>query len=252
VTLLAEAPLGRHFAQVHRTLDTLVESAFAYLEGGVRRGNSLLVIAGGEQIDRLFDRLSAARLHPNALLKGGQFAVLESRAIQQQCVVNGLPEWAEFRKTLGPVLTQLQPGRGVRIYSELAGTLWEAGNAEAAIRLEDFWNAMAGAYSFSLFCAYTMDTLSEHTYGGPLEELGRTHSDILGTPEDEQFGAALDRASKEIFGISLTQMTGVTRPDSARRFPTGQRAMLWVKRNLPMSSSQLAQKARQYFKDRHP
>jgi hypothetical protein len=108
---------------------------------------------------------------------------------------------------------------------------------------------MAASFQFSLYCGYTMDTHCEKSYAAPLEELGRTHSDIVGTPEDEQFGVALDRASKEIFGISLTQMAGVSRQDGARRFPTGQRAMLWVKRNLPMSTAQLAERARQYYQD---
>ena len=110
---------------------------------------------------------------------------------------------------------------------------------------------MAGTYPFALYCGYTMDTHCEKAYAAPLEELGRTHTDILGTPEDEQFGIALDRASKEIFGISLTQMAGVSRQDGARRFPSGQRAMLWVKRNLPMSTAQLAERARHYFKSNH-
>jgi hypothetical protein len=149
---------------------------------------------------------------------------------------------------LGPVLTQLRPhGRGIRIYTEIANMLWEAGDTEAAIRLEELWNALAGAYTFSLFCGYTMDTQCERAYAAPLEELGRTHSDILGSPDDEQFGAALDRASKELFGISLTQMAGVAGLDGTRRFPSGQRAMLWVKRNLPMSTAQLAERARRYF-----
>ena len=82
--------------------------------------------------------------------------------------------------------------------------------------------------------------------------MGRTHSDILGTPEDERLGVALDRASKEIFGIPLTQMAGVSRHDGARRFPSGQRTMLWVKRNLPMSTAQLVARARKYFGDIHP
>jgi hypothetical protein len=92
-----------------------------------------------------------------------------------------------------------------------------------------------------------MDTHCEHAYAAPLEELGRTHSDILGSPDDEQFGAALDRASRELFGISLTQMAGVARQDATRRFPSGQRTMLWVKRNLPMSTAQLVERARVYF-----
>src|SRR5258706_4218382 len=118
-------------------------------------------------------------------------------------------------------------------------------------RLVSDWSSdvCSSDLEFSLYCGYTMDTQSESSYAGPLEELGRTHTDILGTPDDEQFGVALDRASKDIFGISLTQMAGVSRQEGARRLSSRQRTMLWVKRNLPMSTAQLAERARQYFRE---
>jgi DcmR-like sensory protein len=258
-SLLADAPTGRHFAQFHRPTegqdrrrDTLTESALAFVEGGLRRGESVLVIAGADQRDRLFERLAAGKFSPQSLRDPGQLSVLDAGQITAQFVAGGLPEWAPFRNALAPVLSRLQPsGRGTRVYSETANALWQAGNTAAAIKVEDFWNALAGTYPISLYCGYTMDTHSEHSYAAPLEEIGRTHSDILGTPEDEEFGVALDRASKEIFGIALTQMAGVSKQEGARRFPSGQRAMLWVKRNLPLSTSQLAERARHYFRDSH-
>ena len=259
MSLLAEAPPGRHFAQFHRVTegqdrrrDTLTESAIAFAETGLRRGDSVLVIAGADQQERMFERL-APEFRPPSLRDRGQLTVLDVGQITAQCLVGGLPEWTPFRNVLAPVLSRLQlSGRSTRVYSEMASGLWTAGHTEAAIRLEDFWNAIAADYQFSLYCGYTMDTHSEHAYAAPLEELGRTHSDILGTPEDERLGVALDRASKEIFGIPLTQMAGVSRHDGARRFPSGQRTMLWVKRNLPMSTAQLVARARKYFGDIHP
>lgn len=252
MTLLVDGPTGRHFAQFHRDAETLLESVFVFLEAGLRSGNNVLVIAATDQVERLFDRLSASRLHPQALRNSGQLAVLDAATIADQFVPGGVPQWAGLRSTLGPILSRLRSyGGSTRIYTEMANALWIAGNTDAAIQLEDFWNALAGSYQFSLYCGYTMDTQSETAYAAPLEELGRTHSDILSTPEDEQFGVALDRASREIFGIPLTQMAGVSRQDGARRFPSGQRTMLWVKRNLPMSTPQLAERARHYFKDGH-
>ncbi len=256
--LLTDAPTGRHFAQFHRHTedqdrrrDTLTESALVFVEAGLRRGDSVVVIAGSDQRDRLFERLAAGKFRPQSLRDPGQLSVLDAEQITGRCVADGLPEWALFRNALSPVLSRLHPsGRDSRVYSEMANALWQAGNTAGAIRIEDFWNALAGTYPFSLYCGYTMDTQSEHSYAAPLEELGRTHSDILSTPEDERFGVALDRASKEMFGISLTQMTGVSKEDGAR-FPSGQRTMLWVKRNLPMSTSQLAERARHYFRDIH-
>ena len=245
MTLLAEAPPGRHFAQFHRDIDVLTESAFVFLEGGLRHSQSLLVIAPTARIEQLFDRLSRAKFHPQSLMDSGQLVLMDSSPIIDQLVSRA--STARFRGMLGPVLSRLQPfGRGTRIYGEIANVLWEAGETSAAIQLEDLWNALARDHSFSLFCGYTMDTQCEHAYAPPLEELGRTHSDILGSPDDEQFGEALDRASRELFGISLTQMANVAR-DGALRFPSGQRAMLWVKRNLPMSTKPLVERARLYL-----
>lgn len=253
MTHLVDGPAGRHSAQFHRDADALTESAFVFLEAGLRRSTNLLVIAGAQQVDRLFERLAASRFDPGALCDSGQLAVFDAASIIEQFVHEGVAEWAGFRGTLGPILTRLHPqDRRTRVYTEMANVLWEQGNTEAAIRLEDFWNAVAGAYQFSLYCGFRMDTQSVSSYAGPLEELGRTHAEILSTPEDELFGAALDRASKEMFGIALSQMAGLSRQDGTRRFPSGQRTMLWVKRNLPSSTVQLVERARHYLNDRHP
>lgn len=253
MTSLVDAPTGRHLAQFHRDVESLTESAFVFLEAGLRGGNSVLVVAPTDRVEQLFDRLAAGRFHPKSLSDSGQLAVLDETAIVRHVVNGGTPEWTGVRAMLGPMLSRLRTyGSGTRIYAEIANALWESGNTDAAIALEDFWNALAQSYQFALYCGYCMDTHSDQCYAAPLEELGRTHSDILGTPDDERLGVALDRASKEIFGISLTQMAGVSRQDAARRFPSGQRTMLWVKRNLPMSTPQLVERARYYFKDNHP
>lgn len=252
MTSLLEVPTGRHLAQFHRDVESLTESAFVFLEAGLRGGNSVLVVAPTDRVERLFDRLAASRFHPKSLSDSGQLAVLDETDIVQQFVNGGTPEWTGLRARLGPVLSRLRThGNETRIYAEIANALWEAGNTDAAIGLEEFWNVLGQSYQFALYCGYCMDTHSDQCYTAPLEELGRTHSEILGTPDDERLGVALDRASKEIFGIPLTQMAGVTRQDGARRFPSGQRTMLWVTRNLPMSTPQLVERARYYFKDGH-
>jgi hypothetical protein len=249
-SLLTEAPTGRHFAQFHREGDALTDSVFQFLEAGLRRGNSVLIIAAPDHAERLLGRLSANDFHPEALSNSGQLGILDAGKAMEGFSANGVPEWGRFRDALTPVLSRIKPvGRGTRIYSEMASMLWQDENTEGAIRLEELWNALADMHQFCLYCGYTMDTHSERSYSSPLEELGRTHSDILGTPEDERFGAALDRASKEIFGISLSQMAGVSKQDETRRFPSGQRIMLWVKRNLPMSTTQLAERARVYYRE---
>jgi hypothetical protein len=250
VTLLAEAPAGRHFAQFHRNGDSLSESISTFLESGIRRGHSAVVIATPELSDNLVARLAADRFDPKALADSGQLDLIDAVSLMTQLMPDGTPEWARFRATLVPVLSRVQSlGRGIRIFVEMGSMLWKDGNTECAIRLEEHWNALARLHTFALYCGYLLDTQAEASYAGPLEDIGHMHTDILGTEEDERFGIALDRASKEIFGITLSQMAGMSNHDGARRFPSGQRTMLWVKRNLPLSTAPLAERARRYLQE---
>jgi hypothetical protein len=244
-SLLAEAAAGRHVAQLHRDPEALTEAAYLFLEGGLRRGSSVLVIAIPANAERFKARLGAG--------KASQLEFFDAKTILDQCSPKGTPEWNAFRDVLGPVLERVQArGRGTRVYADLAGMLWNAGNVHAAIRVEELANALGKLHAFALYCGYMLDTHSEESYAGPLEEIGRTHTDIVGTVDDERFGSALDRASKDIFWISLSQMAGVAKQDGETRFPSGQRTMLWVKRNLPSSTRPLIERARRYFQDSRP
>jgi hypothetical protein len=249
-TLLAETPAGRHLAQFHRNRETLADAAHRFLEGGLRRDHSVVVIALADHTEEFLERLAGSNVDVQALSRAGQLDIVDAATLLDQLMSSGSLETARFRQLVGAILARVRPfGRGIRIYGELADVLWQAGNTTAAVQLEELWNWLARAQNVAIYCGYTLDTQCENSYAGPLEDLGHAHSEILGSEDDERFGVALDRASKEIFGISLSQMAGVNKEDGARRFPSGQRSMLWVKRNLPLSTSRLAEQARRYFKD---
>lgn len=251
--LLTEAPDGRHFAQLHPHADALGEAVFTFLEAGLRRRQCVIVVAIRAHLDLLIARLEQARLHPGALRASGQLMMLDPEPLLAQVMREGMPHWSEFRAALSAILERAcTVGSGTRIYSELTSLLWHQGRPQAAIRLEEFWNALGRLSPFSLYCSYLLDPHCEDSYTGPVEEIGRTHTDILGTVEDERFGAALDVASREVFGIALSQMIGYasTLHEGERRFPSGLRTMLWVRRYLPSSSQTVLERAHKYFAER--
>lgn len=251
MALLADAPAGRHFAQFHRTSDSLTESIASFLQSGIRHSHSVIVIATPELRDRLVTRLTEDQIELDVLNRSGQLELMDAAQLLAAFMADGVPEWRRFRSTMMPILARVEAsGRSIRVFVEMGSILWKEGNTEGAIRLENLWNRLAGFHTFALYCGYALDTHREESYAGPLEDVGHAHSDIIGTEDDEHFGVALDRASKEIFGITLSQMAGMTNHDGARRFPSGQRTMLWVTRNLPLSTARLAERARRYFQER--
>src|SRR6266704_6319119 len=225
--LLIEAPANRHFAQLHSDPEALTDAVTLYLRTGLRRGNGAVVIASPEHTDLFLRRLREDALDPGAFLKSGQLELHDAELTLRKFMRNDMPDWEDFRRAMASIFERVRAfGRGTtRAYVEMVNMLWHEGKQEAAIRLEEYWNELARLYPFSLFCSYMLDVHDDHAYTGPLEEIGRTHSDILGTAEDERFRVALDAASQDVFGVPLSQMVGFSshHQDGERRLPSGQR-----------------------------
>lgn len=251
--LLIDAPVNRHFAQLHRDPQDLTDAVTLFLETGLRRGNSVVVIATALHTDLFLTRLRENDIDPTPFLKAGQLELHDAELTLRKCMRNELPDWSDFRRAMGNVFERVRAfGRGTtRAYGEMVNVLWQEGKQQAAIRLEEYWNELARLYPFSLFCSYMLDVHHDDSYNGPLEDIGRTHSDILGTAEDERFRVALDAASRDVFGVPLSQMVGFSRHnhEGELRFPNGQRTMLWVKRNLPSASAAVLERARRYYEE---
>ena len=249
--LLIEAPVNRHFAQLHRDPQALTDAVTLYLQTGLRRGNGVVVIATPIHTDLFLSRLRDDDLDPTKFIKSGQLEVHDAELTLRKFMQHDMPDWDDFRRAVGAVFERVRAfGRGTtRAYGEMVNVLWHEGKQEAAIRLEEYWNELARLYPFSLFCSYMLDVHHDHSYNGPLEDIGRTHSDILGTADDERFRVALDAASRDVFGVPLSQMVGYSRQRNSgeQRFPSGQRTMLWVKRNLPSASAAVLERARRYY-----
>jgi len=251
--LLTEAPVNRHFAQLHRDPQNLADAVTIYLGTGLRRGNGVVVIATPQHTDLFLTRLRADDLDPSMFLKSGRLELHDAELTLRKFLRNDTPDWQDFRHALASIFERLRAfGRGTtRAYSGMVDLLWQEGKQAAAIRLEEYWNELARLYPFSLFCSYMLDVHHDQAYAGPLEEIGRTHSDILATAEDERFRVALDAASRDVFGVPLSEMVGFSRrrDSGEQRFPSGQRTMLWVKRNLPSASGAVLERARRYYED---
>src|SRR5881396_243519 len=190
--LLIEAPVNKHFAQLHRDPQTLTDAVTIYLETGLLRGNSVVVIASPKHTDLFLARLRSDGVEPGAFLKSGQLELHDAELTLRKCMRNDMPDWEDFRRAMAAIFERIRAfGRGTtRAYQEMVSLLWREGKQRAAIGFEEYWNELGLLYPFSLFCSYMLDVHRDQAYAGPLEDIGRTHSDILATADDERFRAA--------------------------------------------------------------
>lgn len=250
--MLHSAPAGRHLCQLHKDSAGLAESVGEFVAAGLKRGERVIVIAVPEHADLIIERMRADDWNVESFRATDQLAILDARlTLGQFMSAAGLPDWDAFRATILPILKRV-PGlaSATRAYGEMVNVLWQDGNVSAAVALEEYWNRLAREASFALFCCYVVDGLSDGCYGDPLHEIGRTHTDVLMTEDDVRFQAAVDAASREILGstISLTlSLSGREESAGEHRLPGGQRSVLWLRRNMPALSGRILERARYHF-----
>jgi hypothetical protein len=251
--LIAKAPAGRHYCQLHRNPDTLAEAVALFVGTGLRRGDGVVLLAEPESIERFWSQLARVDIDPEPYRGTGQLVVADADTVLRQIMSGDMPDWPEFQRVVGGLLQRVRdPQRStVRAYGELVNVLWHRGNPDAAITLEEFWNELARLHPFSLFCGYVLDGLSAESYAGPVHDIGRTHTDVLPTDDDERLQAAVDAASEDVLGLSLSlplTFSGREQMAGEHRLPIGRRTMLWLQRNMPGSGSQILERARHYYR----
>jgi hypothetical protein len=128
----------------------------------------------------------------------------------------------------------------------MVDVLWQRGERDAAIRLEEFWNDLAKLQTFSLLCAYYMDNLDAAAYDGPLECVCKVHSHLIPARDYERFNQAVMEASKQVLDVPLSEMllslAQQHRPPTA--MPEGQATLLWLRRNMPRTAEKVLAEVR--------
>ena len=86
-----------------------------------------------------------------------------------------------FDRVVGGLIRRAgQPGRPVRAYGEMVTLLWDAGLVNAAVQLEEMWDALGLRHAFSLFCSYPASSVSGDGHLEAFAEVCRLHHSVVG------------------------------------------------------------------------
>jgi len=141
-TLLIEAPVNRHFAQLHRDPQALTDAVALYLQTGLRRSNPVVVIAS-PYIPISSSRGCARTISTRRCFSSpDKLELHDADQTLRKFMRNDMPDWEDFRRADG---IRLRARSGVRarydprVYGGTVNLLWQEGKQEAAIRLEEYW-----------------------------------------------------------------------------------------------------------------
>jgi PAS domain S-box-containing protein len=163
--ILQHATHGNHFVQFYEDDAVLIDSVAQFVGAGLAAGDRILSIATTDHHRALCDRLRSEVFDVRSAEATGQLVFLEARETLSQIVVGDTVDPPRFANVIGGALERLVAGRQnvrVRAYGEMVDLLCRDGKGASALHLEQLWNDLAKRHSFSLFCAYLMDSFGYH------------------------------------------------------------------------------------------
>lgn len=241
---------GDHFVQVYKDEAFLLDAVAEYAGTGLRRGEGVVIIATPSHRAAFVQQLEDDGIAAEEARQRGQLLLLDADETLARFTPGGMPEWQSFRALIGDLIARLRlEYPTVRAYGEMVDLLWQRGEREASIRLEEFWNDLAGLQTFSLLCAYWMDNLDQAAYSGPLDCVCRVHSHLIAVRDYKRFNEAVVEASEAVLDQTLAQMLLSVaerhRPPTA--MPQGQATLLWLQHNMPRTAEKVLAQVRSRY-----
>jgi PAS domain S-box-containing protein len=179
-----ESPGHRHAVQFYESAGYLSTVVSDYLSPGFKNGNAMVLIARAATRKAILQRLQDSGFDVDSISKTGQLQELDAQETLQTFMDSDQPNPVRFKTVIGNVLDQCRPRSGklpILAYGEMVDILWNEGRCEAALRLEELWNELAGSHSFELLCAYCLKGFGENAQSRQFEQVCSAHTRVAPT-----------------------------------------------------------------------
>ena len=173
-----------HNHEVHFYSDdaVFVETVSNFVAPTLIAGNACIVFATKPHREILFQALKLQDVDVEAAIEEGTYISLDAAETLSLFMVNGWPDRARFFEGFGKLVesasnaAKAQNPR-IAIFGEGVALLYEEGNPEAAIRLEQLGNHLANKYNVDILCAYPL-SLCANEHENEIKRICAQHSAV--------------------------------------------------------------------------
>jgi len=146
-----------HLVTFYESSAFLAASVRRFLLEGLDRGETIVVVATPAHRDAFAAALADGGHDVARSRREGRYLELDAAATLAELVVDGELDPARFDHVVRRFIEGLAAaGHGVRVFGEMVALLWEAGEFDLALALEDRWNALIALVPLPLLCGYPL------------------------------------------------------------------------------------------------
>jgi PAS domain S-box-containing protein len=190
-----------HVLQFYEDDGFLIDSLSGWFGDVLSAGDACVYIGTGAHRISLEKRLGSRGLNLDTLRAQDRYVCLDAPETLSHFMVDEWPDEALFIKAMDNVVTRVSPSGKIRAFGEMVALLYMQRNREAAIRLEEIWNAFIKTREVSLCCAYPLNSFSTDPDASLFMKICAEHTPVLPA---ESYSALITPAER-LRSISLLQ-----------------------------------------------
>jgi signal transduction histidine kinase len=173
-----------HIVQFYADDAFLLKTLSRFIGTALGAGDSAIAIATPEHRDALDRNLRHRGLNMTKIAERGRYVALDASEILSTFLVDGWPDATLFTQVIGDLVERTKTKAGgkeqhLAVFGEMVSLLWTDGKLQAALRLEQLWNHLAGVHSFALHCGYPMKDFYREDHGDLFEKICAEHSAVI-------------------------------------------------------------------------
>jgi hypothetical protein len=171
---------SHHLVQVYDNDEVFIQSLVGYVGSGFIAGDCMVIIATKEHKSELDKRLAHHGFDIKGLAAKQQYICLDAQETLSSFMVNEMPDQLLFNAVIPGIISKAKTkGRRIRAFGEMVVLLWQQGNKEATVRLEEMWNNYISKEDFCLFCAYPRASFGSNP-ADSIDQICSCHTKVIG------------------------------------------------------------------------
>ena len=172
--------MANHTVYFYEADAFLIDNVSRFVKSGLERQETVIVVATEKHRIDLKTKLIANKVIGLVSPTDARYVTLDAAATLALFMREDMPDERLFLKVIGQIIASSAQKSPVRIYGEMVAVLWAQGKHQAAIRLEELWNALARLRDFSLLCGYPASVFAQPNNFAALEKVCACHSQVTG------------------------------------------------------------------------
>lgn len=203
--LLASAGPRDHIVQLYQDQEFLNRAVCRFAAGAIENGEGIILVPTAEHWEAFRPRLEAEGVDVKAAQTRGQLTVVDADELLPRFMRDSMPDAPVFLGLAADVIADARNDTRypkVRWWGEMVNVLWEQGNVEASMALEDQFDRLAKHHEIAIFCSFVMDNFDNQVQSRLLPRLGTNHSHLIPVEDYARLERAVADALRQTVGAS--------------------------------------------------